>query len=409
MMTKPKIVILGAGYGGIITTKRLEKLLKSNEADVTLINKHAYHYITTQLHKTSAGTARDGKIILPIEELINDEKVTFKKATVASLNFNENSVSLENGETIHYDYLLVALGFEVETFGIPGIKEHAFEIRSFRSSKAISNHIKKQFEMYQEDQDISRLTFAVAGAGFTGIEMIGELVEKLPKLANQYQIPTEQIRIINIEASDKVLPSFADGAIKYTTELLKNKGVEVMTSTKILECTDKYVKTDNGIIDTRTLIWSCGVRGHKLFEEAGLETNQGKVVVDSNLRIPQLENVFSIGDNSIFMKDDQTALPPTAQVALQQAPVCASNIVALIRGTELKKFEYNHQGSVASISDYYAVGKVGTLVIKGKFAAIVKQLIEAKYLFCLGGPSLIVKQLFARRQVSTKATVKQQG
>lgn len=393
-MNKPKIVILGAGYGGIITTKKLEKLLKSDEADVTLINKHDYHYITTQLHKTGAGTARDEKIMLPIEQLIDNDKINFKKATVSSLNFENKYVTLEGGETISYDFLLVALGFQVESFGIPGIEEHAFKIASFRSSKKIYRHILKQFTKYQEDQDPARLTFTVAGGGFTGIEMIGELVEKLPELAKTYHIPLDKIKIINIEASPHLLPGFDKAAVSYSTKLLANMGVEVMTSTKIVECMKDRIKIESGEIKTRTLIWACGVRGHKLFEEAGLQTKRGKVEVDKYLRVPSLENVFCIGDNSIFMKDEKTALPPTAQVALQQAPVCAENIVAMIQNKQLKEFQYRHQGSVASISDRFAVGVVGKFFIKGKFAALMKQVIEAKYLFCLGGLPLIYKQLF---------------
>ncbi|MCT8138955.1 NAD(P)/FAD-dependent oxidoreductase [Anaerobacillus sp. CMMVII] len=406
-MDKPKIVILGSGYGGIITTKKLEKLLKSGEADVTLINKHSYHYITTQLHKIGAGTAQDNKIALPIEELIDIAKIKFKKATVSSLDFDQNQVLLDNGEAISYDYLVVALGFQVETFGIPGINEHAFKIRSFRSSKAIYHHIQKQFTMYQEDHDPARLTFAVAGAGFTGIEMVGELVEKLPKLAKHHNIPFDKIQIINIEASPNLLPGFEPSAVSYTTELLNKMGVKVMTSTKILECNENYVKVDSGEIATKTLIWSCGVRGHQLFEEAGLKTTRGKMEVDKFLRIPTLKNVFCVGDNALFMQDEKTPLPPTAQVALQQGPICAENIVAAIRGTELKPFHYRHQGSVASISDYFAVGKVGKFVIKGKFAAFMKQIIEAKYLFCLGGPTLIIKQLVTGPISSAKVTAKQ--
>ncbi|OIJ12991.1 pyridine nucleotide-disulfide oxidoreductase [Anaerobacillus arseniciselenatis] len=408
MMNKPKIVVLGSGYGGIITTKKLEKLLKSGEADVTLINKHSYHYITTQLHKTSAGTAQDNKIALPIAELINNEKINFKKATVSSLNFDDKQVLLENDETVEYDYLLVALGFQVETFGIPGIEDHAFKIRSFRSSKAIYHHIENQFSKYQEDHDPARLTFAVAGAGFTGVEMVGELVENLKNLAEKHDVPYEKVQIINIEASPNLLPGFALDAVKYTTELFKTMGVKLMTSTKILECTENYVKVDSGEIATKTLIWSCGVRGHQLFEEAGLETIRGKMKVDKFLRIPNLEDVYCIGDNAHFMVDEKTALPPTAQVAMQQGPVCAENIVATMRGTELKEFEYNHKGSVASISDYYAVGKVGNFVIKGKFAALMKQVVEAKYLFALGGPGLVFKQTLGLNPLGfVKRTVKQ--
>jgi len=127
-------VILGGGYGGIITSKKLEKLLKSGEADVTLINKHEYHYITTQLHKTGVGTASDRQIAMSIHELIDTSKTHFLKATVTNVDTSNQEVHLEGGETVKYDYLLIALGFEGQTFGIPGIKEHAYEIRSFRGA-----------------------------------------------------------------------------------------------------------------------------------------------------------------------------------------------------------------------------------------------------------------------------------
>jgi NADH:ubiquinone reductase (H+-translocating) len=184
-MQKPKIVILGAGYGGIITSKKLEKLLKSGEADVTLINKHDYHYITTQLHKVGVGTAADRQIAMSIPELIDNQKTYFKRGTVSSIDINSQEVHLEDGDTVQYDYLLVALGFEIETYGTPGVKENAFSIRSFRSTKAIYHQIIMQLNLYKEDQEPPRLNFVVAGGGFTGIEVLGELAEGLPKLCKQ--------------------------------------------------------------------------------------------------------------------------------------------------------------------------------------------------------------------------------
>lgn len=406
-MYKPKIVILGAGYGGMITSKNLAKRMKEEEAHVTLVNKHDYHYITTQLHKTGAGTAPDGKIALPIRELIDEEKIEFKKDTVKAINFDDQKVTLESGDILDYDYLVVALGFQVETFGTPGVKEHAFVLRSFRSSKKAYHHIEKQFALYKEDNDPARLTFTVAGAGFTGIEMVGELVIKLPKLAKKYDVPYDKVRIINIEASNDLLPGFDDSAIEYTTELLDRMGVEIKTGSRIVECKENCVITDKEEIATRTLIWSCGVRGHHLFEEAGLETVRGKLPVDEYLRAKQYKNVFCIGDNALFMLDEKTALPPTAQVALQQAPVCAKNILASIRNEQLKPFVYHHKGSVASISDYYAVGKVGGIVLKGKIAALMKQVIEYRYLFYLGGPKLMLRQFLGRYHKPTTATVRQ--
>ena len=139
----------------------------------------------------------------------------------------------------------------------------------------------------------------------------------------------------------------------------------------------------------------------------GLPIEKGKLAVDPYLRVKNTKNVFSIGDCSLFMKDDKTALAPTAQVALQQAPVCAKNIVASILGESLTTFEYHHKGSVASIGLSAGVGKVGTVRLSGLIGAFMKLVIEARYLFNLGGPSLIIKQHFGASSEAVKVTVKQ--
>ena len=408
MMQRPKIVILGAGYGGIITSKRLEKLLKSGEADVTLINKHDYHYITTQLHKIGVGTATDRQIAMSIPELIDSQKTHFIRGTVSSIDINSQEVHLESGDTAPYDYLLVALGFEVETYGIPGVKENAFAIRSFRSTKAIYHQIVKQLTLYKDDQDPSRLNFVVAGGGFTGIEVLGELAEGLPRICKEYNIPFEKIRIFAVEAAPSIIPFFPKESIQYAMDVLEKHNIEVMTGKKILECTpEKIVLENNMQIPTRTLIWSCGVKGNTIVQKSGLPIVRGKVPVDACLRVENMKNIFCIGDCSLFMKDEQSALPPTAQVALQEADVCAKNIVGTIRGGSLQTFEYHHKGSVASIGNMAAVGKVGNFRLSGLFGAFMKQVIEARYLFNLGGPALIFKQHFGVSHEPVKMAAKQ--
>lgn len=408
MMRKPNIVILGAGYGGLITNKKLEKLLQAGEANLTLINKHDYHYITTQLHKVGAGTACDRKIALSIPELIDNQKTNFIRGSVANVDIKQQVVQLENGDGIPYDYLVISLGFEVATFGIPGIKEHAFEIRSFRSSKAIYHQIIKQLSLYKEDGDPSRLTFAVAGGGFTGIEMLGELAEGLPRICREYGVPYEKVKIVGIEAADSLIPFFGEELISFTSKIMEKHHIEILTSTKILSCTEAAIHLEGGAeLPCRTLIWSCGVKANSILENFGIPLVRGKVPVEKDLRVKGHKNVFCIGDCALFMKDGHSSLPPTAQVAMQQADVCGQNIASMIRKTSLKEFEYHHKGSVASIGDKAAVGKVGSFRMSGWFAAIMKKVIENRYLFVLGGPSLILKQTVFLNQDPIKVARKQ--
>ncbi|RHW38057.1 NAD(P)/FAD-dependent oxidoreductase [Neobacillus notoginsengisoli] len=407
-MQKTNIVILGAGYGGLITNKKIEKLLQAGEANITLINKHDYHYITTQLHKVGVGTACDRKIALSIPELIDSNKTKFVVGSVSNVDAQQQTVLLESGDEIPYDYLVISLGFEVATFGIPGIKEYAFELRSFRSSKAIHHQIIKQLSLYKEDGDPSRLTFAVAGGGFTGIEMLGELAEGLPKLCNEYGVPFDKVKIVGIEAADSLIPFFGEELISYTSKVMEKHRIEIFTSTKILSCTEDAIQLEGDmVLPCRTLIWSCGVKANSVLEKFGIPLVRGKVPVEKDLRVKGLENVFCIGDCALFMKDDQNALPPTAQVAMQQAEVCGENIVALMRHTNVKAFEYHHKGSVASIGDRTAVGKVGSFTMSGWFAAIMKRVIENRYLFVLGGPSLVLKQTLFLNREPIKVAAKQ--
>ena len=345
---------------------------------------------------------------MSIPDLIDTSKTHFLKATVTNVDTSIQEVQLEDGETVKYDYLLIALGFEGQTFGIPGIKEHAFEIRSFRSSKAIYHHINKQLNLYKEDQDPSRLTFVVAGGGFTGIELLGELADGLPKRCKKHNVPFEKVKIIGIEAAPSVIPFFPKKSVQYTTEVLEKLKIKLITSTKILGCTPDKVILENEIeVPTKTLVWSCGVQGNTIVQKWGLPIEKGKLGVDPYLRVKNTQNIFSIGDCSLFMKDDHTALAPTAQVALQQAPVCAKNIVASLRGESLTAFEYHHKGSVASIGLSAGVGKVGNVRLSGLIGAFMKLVIEARYLFNLGGPSLIIKQHFGVSSKPVKITVKQ--
>jgi len=173
----PRIVILGAGYGGIVTAIRLQKELNYNEADVTLVNKHDYHYITTHLHMPAAGTDNPENARVDISKLIDEFKIDFVKGTVLQIKPQERKVVLEES-TLSYDYLVVGLGGEPETFGIPGLREYAMNIRSINSVRLIREHIEYQFAKFKrEPSRTDYLTFIVGGAGFTGIEFVGELAE----------------------------------------------------------------------------------------------------------------------------------------------------------------------------------------------------------------------------------------
>ncbi len=224
-MSKPKIVVLGAGYGGLMTVTRLQKMVGVNEADITLVNKNDYHYETTWLHEASAGTLHHDRVRYPISNVIDRSKVEFVQDCAIEIKTAEKKVILENGE-LNYDYLVIALGGESETFGIKGLKEYAFSIVNVNAARQIREHIELQFATYQneEEKKDDRLTIVVGGAGFTGIEFLGEMGNRIPELCREYDVDKSKVRLICVEAAPMVLPGFDPELVNYAVAQLEKKG-----------------------------------------------------------------------------------------------------------------------------------------------------------------------------------------
>src|SRR5690625_1097124 len=397
-MEKQHIVILGAGYGGMITSVNLQKSLGANEAKITLVNKNEYHYQSTALHECSAGTLHHDRTRLPIKDVINTNKVNFVQDAVVSIDPKEKKVTLENGE-LTYDILVVALGFEAATFGIPGLEENAFMISNINSARLIRQHIEYNFAKYhnQEEKDPGLLNFVVGGAGFTGIEFVGELANRIPELCKEYDIDRAQVRLINVEGAPTLMPGFDPELIEYTQNLLEARGVEFITSAMLKECKpDSIVYEKDGEqveIPTRTTVWAAGVRANKIVEESGFEHNRGKIEVTPEMRSPEYDNVFVVGDCAlIWDKENDRPYPPTAQIAVQAADTVAYNIKALIRNNSLQQFEPNLKGTVASLGHNDAMGTIfNNRKIYGWFATLMKKVIDNRYLFKLGGIRILLR------------------
>jgi NADH dehydrogenase len=258
----------------------------------------------------------------------------------------------------------------------------------------IKEHIQYQFAKYKrEPRRTDYLTFVIGGAGFTGIEFIGELADRIPLLCKEFDVDPSLVKIYNVEAAPTALPGFDPELVEYAMDVLTKKGVTFKIATAIKECTpDGVMLADGEFIKSQTVIWTGGIRGNKLIEDAGFEAMRGRVKVDEFLRAPGHDNVFIIGDGSLVISPENRPYPPTAQIAMQQGIVCAHNLVAAIRNSNMKSFEYKSKGAVASLGKGEAIGLVGTKKMKGFSAAQVKKLIDLRYLFIIGGIPLVLKK-----------------
>ena len=398
-MKRPTILVLGAGYGGLTTVVNLQKKIGADDVDVVLINKNDYHYESTWLHEAAAGTMAPDQVRYDISSVIDPGKVNFVKATVEKIDVDEKVV-ISSAGTHTYDYLVISLGFEGETFGIPGLDKYALSIANVKSSRQIREHIDYQFATWslEEEKDDSRLTIVVGGAGFTGIEFLGELGNRVPELCEEFDVPFDKVRVLCVEAAPVVLPGFDEDLVKYAVNQLGSKGIEFSIGTPVVEATPEGVKIKKGedefeFIKAGTVVWAAGIRGNHLIEETGIESNRARVKVDKDLRAPGYSDVFIVGDCALMINEEiNRPYPPTAQIAMQQGEVCASNILALIGGQPTTEFTPDLKGSVCSLGDDDAIGVVFGKKVTGTRASFMKKVIDNRALYMIGGIGLTLKK-----------------
>ncbi|MFK5291207.1 NAD(P)/FAD-dependent oxidoreductase, partial [Lactococcus lactis] len=286
-MTKKQIVVIGGGVAGVHATRELSKKLKA-DADITLIDKHSYHTTMTQLHEVAAGRVPFTTVQYDFQKLLGKRKnVSLVTDSVVSLDKENKQVITKHGR-YSYDYVIVALGGEPNDFGVPGVKEHGFTLWSLEDAMRIKRHLEKivQYASTEVDDEKRRalLTISVAGSGFTGIEMAGELIDWRKKVSTDWKIPEEEITINVVEMMPTILNTLdrkqADKAHAY----LEKKNVHVLTNHGIVEVAKDHIKVNVGGRDeekvakelpTHTLIWTTGVQGNTAAKTDLNETERG--------------------------------------------------------------------------------------------------------------------------------------
>ena len=395
---RKKVLVLGAGYAGLQTITKLQKQISADQAEITLINKNDYHYEATWLHEASAGTISYEDLLYPVESVVNQDKVNFVKAEVTKIDRNARKVETDAG-IFDFDVLVVALGFESETFGIEGMKDHAFQIENVLTARKLSRHIEDKFANYaaSKQKDDKDLAILVGGAGFTGVEFLGELADRIPELCNKYGVDQSKVKLTCVEAAPKMLPMFSDELVNHAVSYLEAKGVEFKIGTPIVAANDKgfvvKVNDEEQQLEANTSVWAAGVRGSKLMEESFEGVKRGRIVTNQDLTISGYDNIFVIGDCSAFIPaGEERPLPTTAQIAMQQGEHTAKSIQNILEGQPTSEFEYVDRGTVCSLGANDGVGVVYGKDIQGKKAAFMKKVIDTRAVFKLGGIGLAFKK-----------------
>ena len=381
---KPRVVILGAGFGGLTAAKALAK-----DAEVTLVDRHNFQTFLPLLYQLStAGLAAD-HVVHPVRGALRDSGVKFRMGSPISIDHKNRSVKLDSSETLDFDHLIVALGSATADFGVPGVNEYGLGMKSVSEAINIRAEVMRRFEDLCRFEDNTRLSIAVVGGGPTGVEMAGALAElKRGPLKNDMAHAAEHIDIYLIEAGPRILPMFNKKLSARAQRDLEKIGVIVRTNTAVREVQSRKIIVQEGEpIPAEVTIWAAGVKGEPTAGLLNLPIVGSRIDIEPSLRVNHYPHIWAIGDIAGAKGADGRFLPMVAPVALQQARWVAKQILRAEKSQTLQPFKYRDKGSMATIGRHKAVVEVKNFRMVGAPAWFAWLFLHLFYL--LGGRNKI--------------------
>ncbi|PAD20094.1 NAD(P)/FAD-dependent oxidoreductase [Terribacillus saccharophilus] len=377
------IVILGAGYGGVLAAQNVRKYYTKAQANVTLINKTPTHQIITELHRLAAGSISEQAVAMPVEKLLKGLDVDFKVATVEGFNVDKKEVVLAGGNTLSYDALVVGLGSKTAYFGIPGLEENSLVLKSADDANKVFNQIQDKIKAYAASKNPADATILIGGGGLTGVELVGEIADKLASYCLPHGVDPKEIKLQLVEAGPKVLPMLPQHLIDRAQSSLEKRGVEFLLGLPVTNVEGNVVELKDGQkIETNTFVWTGGVQALPMVAESGLETDRGRATVNNFLQSKSHPDVFVVGDSAVYFGEDGRPWPPTAQIAWQMGELVGYNLFAFLEGKTMENFSPINSGTLASLGRKDAVAFIGAnqTPLKGLPATMMKEASNIRYL-----------------------------
>ena len=385
-----KVVVLGGGYAGVLTAKKLAKKFKKNkDVQITLIDKQSYHTMLTELHEVAAGRVNEESIRMDLKSIFAGRNVNVVLDEIKNIDF-EQKVLTSNDATYEYDYLVMGTGCKPTFFGIPG-SENAHQLWSYTDAVNLREHILNMFRQAALTADKEKrrelLTFVTVGAGFTGVEMAGELGEWKDELCRSFHINKDEVTLYVVDFAPKVLPMYPDKLVRKAERRLIKLGNELVMNSAVSEIHEDKVVLNKGekVINTRTVIWAAGIEGSDIVDQAQVEkAGRGRIVTNGHLQAKDYQDVYVVGDNIFYIPEgEERPVPQMVENAEHSAPVVAHNIAVDIKGGEYKTYKPTFHGSMVCIGSRYGVAQVGMpgmwFNLSGFFAMASKHLINLVY------------------------------
>jgi len=370
---KKKIVILGSGFAAVECARQLEaEFGKDPGIELVMIGEDNFLLFTPMLPQVASGMIETRHIVFPIRTIC--KKTKFYEGRIKNIDPYGKLVTIwgtgdKRSISIHYDFLVVALGSETNFFGMADVEKNAYTMKTLNDAVMLRNRVIDMFEQAENETNPilrkSFLNFVVVGGGFAGIETAGELMDLLLDARKYYPtIHKEDLKVIVLEAMGKILPGFNKKLADFAKKKLIERGIDIqlkkaVTSFDGNEVTIKTLdETPKDSIDqsevesiiTKTLIWTAGVTPVNTIKRSMFKTEKGKIIINNFLEVPKFPGVFAIGDCALFIDPiTNRPFPPTAQIAEAQAKMAAKNLISLIQNSEQEKFVYHSKGQMAII------------------------------------------------------------
>ena len=392
---KKKIVILGGGFAGVECARQLESDFGDDpDIELVMISEDNFLLFTPMLPQVASGMIETRHIVLPIRTVC--EKTKFYEGRIKNIDPYGKLVTLwgtgdKRSISIHYDFLVVALGSETNFFGMADVEKNAYTMKTLNDAVMLRNRVIDMLEQAENETNPilrkSFLNFVVVGGGFAGIETAGELMDLLLDARKHYPtIHEEDLKVVVLEALPMILPGFNEKLAEFAKDKMTERGIDIRLKTAVTSFDGNEVTTksldenpkdsvDESKVDairTKTLVWTAGVTPVNTIKRSMFKTDKGKVIVNDFLEVQDFPGVFAIGDCALFIDPEtQRPFPPTAQLAEAQAKTAATNLKALITNSEKEKFEYHSKGQMAIIGKRSGIATFLGMNISGFWAWLI--------------------------------------
>jgi NADH:quinone reductase (non-electrogenic) len=380
-----QIVVAGAGYAGLHVALRLTAKLRNDpKMELTLVDRHDYHQVITELPRVAGGTRAADAVRIPLQDMLA-KRVRFVQAEIDGFDLAGWRL-LTGAGPIGWSRLVLALGSRPNDFAIPGLAERALSVYSASDAERVWAAATKALAAAAAETDPERqrrlATVVVGGGGATGVELAGELAEILPHVAGGHGLAPGRPAVWLVEAGPAILAGSSPQLIDKATRILSDLGVQVRTNAAVGAATeDGFRLTDGQLVEGGVFVWAGGVKAPELVADSGLPTgHNGRVKVDRYLRVLDHPEIYVAGDLA-SVTDPRTGhvLPPLAQVALEEGETVARNLDAELRGRPLEAFTFHDKGFVVSVGTRRGVADIAGITTGGRLAHLLKDAIEWEY------------------------------